>query len=50
MCELIKTNSPLFSTAYESAILTLPSLTDFISEPFKTIPASKVFSKKKLIS
>ena len=27
--------------AYESAILPLPSLKDFTSEPFKEIPASK---------
>ena len=42
MCELIKNNSPLLSIAYESAILPLPSLKDFTSDPFKEIPASKI--------
>ena len=45
--ELIKTISPFFSTAYESAILTLPSLIDFISDPLSTIPASINSSKKE---
>ena len=44
--EIILINSPFFSTAYESAILTFPSLMDLISEPFKTIPASNRSSKK----
>ena len=48
ICELIKKISPSFSTAYDSAIFTFPSLTDFISEPFSTIPASKISLKKKL--
>lgn len=48
MSELIKTISPFFSTAYESDILTFPSLIDFISDPFKTIPAS-IKSSKKII-
>ena len=48
ICELIKKISPSFSTAYDSAIFIFPSLTDFISEPFSTIPASKISLKKKL--
>ena len=44
--ELINTNSPFFSIAYESAILTFPSLIDLISEPLRTIPASNKSSKK----
>ena len=48
ICELIKKISPSFSTAYDSAIFTFPSLTDFISDPFSTIPASKISLKKKL--
>ena len=46
ICELIRYNSPSRSIAYESAILTFPSLTDFISDPFKIIPASYISSKK----
>ena len=41
MCEFTKNISPLLSTAYESAILPLPSLNDLTSDPFKAIPASK---------
>ena len=44
--EIVLINSPSFSTAYESAILTLPSLIDLISEPLSTIPASNKSSKK----
>ena len=40
MWEFTKNISPSFSTPYESAIFTFPDLTDLISEPFKTIPAS----------
>ena len=32
ICELIKKISPSFSIAYDSAIFTFPSLTDFISD------------------
>ena len=46
MCELIKKISPPLSTAYESDILIFPDLTDLISDPFKTIPASKISLKK----
>jgi len=48
MCEFTKKNSPSFSIAYDSAIFTFPALTDLISDPFNTIPASKISWKKKL--
>ena len=44
--ELIRKISPSLSTAYESAMLIFPNLTDFISDPFKTIPASNNSLKK----
>ena len=48
MCEFTKKNSPSFSIAYDSAIFTFPALTDLISDPFNTIPASKISWKKKI--
>ena len=46
---LVKTSEnsqPVIKKALESAILILPSLIDFISDPLRTIPASKRSSKK----
>ena len=44
--ELNKKISPLWSAAYDSEIFAFPSLSDFTSEPFKTIPASNISIKK----
>ena len=46
MWELIKKISPPLSTAYESAILALPSRIDLTSEPFNAMPASSNYKKK----